>query len=165
MRLPRIITILLVAVSLATSVGKAAAQEIERSWQERLTTHISETYKISNAKTIVDAVLMMSHAYEIEPSLLFAIIHVESRFQSRAKNSSGATGLTQVMLPLHKSKFDKNSSVYDPEENIRVGAEIWKECELKSKTFNQAARCYSGDSTSWARKVSSQQIKFKQELL
>ncbi len=160
MRFRKVLTILLTAVSLATSVGQATAQEIERSWRDRLADYITETYRISNASIIVDSVMKISEEKDIEPTLLLAIIHVESRFQSRARNQSGARGLMQILYPAHKEKFSTLADAYVPEHNIKAGANIWKDCEDRSKTFKQTSRCYSGGAYLWDKKVLKEKQKF-----
>lgn len=160
MRFRKLLTILFTMVSLATSAGTATAQEIERTLRDRLIDYITETYKISNASTIVDAVIRVSEQKDIEPTLLLAIIHVESRFQSKARNQSGAKGLLQVLYPAHKDKFSSLKMAYDPDKNIEVGATIWKDCEERSKTFKQTSRCYSGGANQWDKKVLLQKQKF-----
>lgn len=161
MRSKAILTIILTVISFLTSIGTATAQEIERSWKDRLTTYITETYRISNASLIVDIVLDISESRKIEPTLVLAMIHVESGFNHKARNPSGAKGLMQVMTPLHNNRFTNRNLVYDPQSNIEVGVEIWKECEERSRNFNQTAKCYSGGSQTWATKVKKQQKVFE----
>jgi soluble lytic murein transglycosylase-like protein len=160
MRVFKSLTILLTLAAMATSAGTATAQEIERSWKDRLTEYVADTYKISNAKTIVDIVIDISESRNVEPSLVLAMISVESGFNPKARNISGAKGLMQVMTPLHSKRFPSHHFYYDPMTNIEVGLDIWQECEARSKSFNQAAKCYSGGSLTWAKKVKTQQQKF-----
>lgn len=160
MRSTKLLTIILTVVSMLTSIGTATAQEIERSWKDRLADYITDTYRISNAKSIVDIVIDISESRNIEPTLVLAIISVESGFNPKARNVSGAKGLMQVMTPLHSKRFPSHHFYFEPTTNIEVGLDIWQECEQKSKTFNQAAKCYSGGSMTWASKVKLQKQKF-----
>lgn len=160
MRVFKSITIILTAVSLLNPIGTATAQEIERSRKDRLVDYITETYRISNAKVLVDIVTDIAESRNIEPSLVLAIISVESSFNPKARNESGAKGLMQVMTPLHNKRFPSHNLHFEPVTNIEVGLDIWQECEQKSKNFNQAAKCYSGGSETWASKVKRQKQKF-----
>jgi soluble lytic murein transglycosylase len=67
--------------------------------------------------------------YDLDPSLLAAVIEQESKFRADAKSSAGAIGLMQLQPATAKgiairtggSKFVL-SDLYDPELNIRYGS-------------------------------------------
>jgi soluble lytic murein transglycosylase len=67
--------------------------------------------------------------YDIDPTLLAAVIEQESKFRADAKSSAGAIGLMQLLpdtakgIAIHTggSKFVL-SDLYNPEINIRYGA-------------------------------------------
>ena len=56
------------------------------------------------ACTHMDTVVEVSEEYNLDPIILTALIHVESRWSPRAKSRSGACGLTQV-IPKFSRKF------------------------------------------------------------
>ncbi|NVB39081.1 transglycosylase SLT domain-containing protein [Pseudenhygromyxa sp. WMMC2535] len=62
----------------------------------------------------------------IDPSLLNAIIWVESRFNPKAKSPAGARGLMQLMPStaayLAKRMGERSARAYDPDFNVRAGA-------------------------------------------
>jgi len=78
-----------------------------------------------------------SETYEIDPSVVFALIRSESFFDSTIVSSAGAIGLTQLMAftagdiarKFKMSAYDLN----DPETNIRFGtyylSELTKRCD------------------------------------
>jgi soluble lytic murein transglycosylase len=67
--------------------------------------------------------------YDLEPTLLAAVIYQESKFKADAKSSSGAIGLMQLLpdtakgIALHTggTRF-RVQDLYDPEINVRYGA-------------------------------------------
>ena len=75
--------------------------------------------------------IVRAHAknYDLDPALLAAVIYRESKFDPKAKSSSGAIGLMQLLpdtakgIALHTGggKFVV-SDLYDPEINIRYGS-------------------------------------------
>ena len=74
----------------------------------------------------MDSVVKYSEKYNIDPVILTALIHVESRWKPKAESKSGACGLTQV-IPKWSRKFGYvscNRLKRDPEMAIRKGAQI-----------------------------------------
>ena len=75
--------------------------------------------------------IVRGHArnYSLDPALLAAVIYQESKFKPRARSSSGAIGLMQLLpdtakgIALHTggSAF-RVEDLYDPEINVRYGA-------------------------------------------
>lgn len=69
------------------------------------------------------AVYDVALAEGIEPGLAFRLVSVESRFDSRARSSAGALGLTQV-LPSTARLYEPgltNEQLYERETNLRLG--------------------------------------------
>lgn len=64
-------------------------------------------------------------AHGIDPTLVNAVIWVESRFRPEAKSSAGARGLMQLMpataAHLAKELDERRPKAHDPEFNIRAG--------------------------------------------
>ena len=76
----------------------------------------------------------VSNEYDIEPELILAIIHTESRFDEKALSSKGAIGLMQITPDtfewiLQKDEKDEDIDVnmlYDARTNIEYGTIILK---------------------------------------
>lgn len=74
-------------------------------------------------------VLEYSQKYGLSPSLVYAIIHTESRFDPNAYSSKRAYGLMQITpdtlewiaLKNGESVADIEATLFDPQENIRFG--------------------------------------------
>lgn len=67
--------------------------------------------------------------HELDPTLLVAVIEVESRFVRRGTSPVGALGLMQLMPSTARSfarsagvKWRGNQSLFEPETNIEIGA-------------------------------------------
>jgi soluble lytic murein transglycosylase-like protein len=74
----------------------------------------------------MDTVVQVSEEYHIDPIILTALIHVESRWTPRAKSRAGACGLTQV-IPKFSRKFGYvgcRMLKRKPKLAIRKGAQI-----------------------------------------
>ena len=150
----KLLIVLLATLSITSS---SIAQEV--TIKDRISEFIEETYKISNASLIVDHVFEISERKDLDPTLVLGIIAVESRFNANAQNPSGATGLMQVLMPMHCKRFPTPKTckalAHDPEHNIEVGTDILVE-------FNGNLRKYSGGHEGYAKLVKTQQHKFKQ---
>lgn len=87
----------------------------------------------------------------LKPELLIAIIHKESSFRPRVQSRYGAQGLMQVVRRWHKDKLRPSESLFDPEVNIRVGADVLEEyLELANGNLDHALRKYSGNARNYA---------------
>ena len=77
----------------------------------------------------VDIVNEYAQMYDLEPSLVLALIHAESGFNSNIVSPAGASGLMQIMestaywlapqIPLED--FNYEAQIFDPEINIHIG--------------------------------------------
>jgi soluble lytic murein transglycosylase len=114
----RIFLSVLVLVA-AAGAGVAYLQEVQPAWYERLRYPLSYDH------------IVVGHAanYDLDPALLAAVIYRESKFDARARSSSGAIGLMQLLpdtakgIAVHTggSRF-RVADLYDPEINVRYGA-------------------------------------------
>lgn len=79
-----------------------------------------------------DTVLALSDKYNIEPDILFALIHTESKFNEKVVSSKGAVGLMQITPETLKWAVKKENNGDDvteadlivPETNIKYGTLI-----------------------------------------
>lgn len=75
-------------------------------------------------------VVKYSNEFDVDPTLVFAVIKVESNFDPNAESEVGARGLMQIMSDAYdwiKFRLDDNrdhtyDDMYDPELNIEYGA-------------------------------------------
>ncbi|QCB45043.1 lytic transglycosylase domain-containing protein [Hydrogenophaga sp. PAMC20947] len=67
----------------------------------------------------------------IDPTLILAVMAIESRFNPFAQSPVGAQGLMQVLTRVHTDKYDDfggQLAAFDPVTNLRVGAQVLREC-------------------------------------
>ena len=84
-------------------------------------------------KKYSEYVYKYSEEYEVDPLLIFAIIKAESNFNPNVVSSSKAIGLMQLM----DATAEKESSLYDPELNIKLGTKYFSDLlkEYKQNTL------------------------------
>jgi soluble lytic murein transglycosylase-like protein len=101
----------------------------------------------------------------LDPTLLLAIMAIESSFNPFAQSPVGAQGLMQVMTHIHDDKyvaFGGNLAAFDPVTNLRVGAQVLKECIARAGSLEGGLRFYVGaanlpDDGGYADKVLAEQ--------
>lgn len=85
----------------------------------------------------------------IDPTLLLAIIAIESRFNPFAQSSMGAEGLMQVMTHIHSDKyhsFGGETAAFDPIANLQVGVKVLEEHVRRAGSLRGGLRQYVGAS-------------------
>lgn len=80
----------------------------------------------------------------INPALVRAVMHTESRGKIDAVSIKGAIGLMQVMPANYKRcGFEHPGKLWEPELNVACGTQILAE-ELKNHKLDDALRVYNG---------------------
>jgi hypothetical protein len=96
---------------------------------------------------------LVTEAYEIslhtklDPTLILAVMAVESGFNPFAQSPVGAQGLMQVMTMVHSDKyasFGGKFAAFDPLTNLRVGARVLQECISRAGSLEGGLRSYVG---------------------
>jgi hypothetical protein len=83
----------------------------------------------------------------IDPTLILAVMAIESRFNPFAQSTVGAQGLMQVMTRIHDEKYEAFGgtwAAFDPVTNLRVGAQVLKECISRAGGLEGGLRFYVG---------------------
>ena len=87
----------------------------------------------------------------LEPTLILAVMAVESSFNPFAQSPVGAQGLMQVMTKIHNDKYEAyggHLAAFDPVSNLRVGVLVLKECIGKAGGLEGGLHFYVGAGTS-----------------
>jgi hypothetical protein len=96
---------------------------------------------------------LVAEAYEsgkrakLDPTLILAIMAIESGFNPFAQSAMGAQGLMQVMTRVHSDKyqdFGGKLAAFDPLTNVRVGVKVLQECITKAGTVEGGLKYYVG---------------------
>ena len=105
----------------------------------------------------------------IEPTLILAVMAIESSFNPIAQSPVGAQGLMQVMTKVHSDKYESyggHLAAFDPVSNLRVGVLVLKECIAKAGGLSGGLHYYVGagameDDGGYAAKVMAEQELLK----
>ncbi|MBP6019845.1 MAG: transglycosylase SLT domain-containing protein [Burkholderiaceae bacterium] len=94
------------------------------------------------------------------PELLIAIMQKESSLRPKVESRYGAQGLMQIVRRWHHDKLHPSESLFDPEVNIRVGAEVLEEyLDDAGGSLSIALGKYSGDAQGYATRVLNESYK------
>ena len=83
----------------------------------------------------------------IDPTLILAVMAIESGFNPFAQSPMGAQGLMQVMTRVHSDKYEGfggKLAAFDPLTNLRVGVKVLQECITRAGSLEGGLRSYVG---------------------
>lgn len=118
--------------------------------QRQITSYLAKRYSVSPeaVESIVRLAYKVGKEEKVEPTLILAIVGIESSYNPFAASPVGARGLMQIMPKIHKDKFEALSpgdwSPLNPEMNMRVGAKIIREYTRRTGSVNAGLRWYVG---------------------
>ena len=84
---------------------------------------------------------------KLEPTLILAVMAIESGFNPFAQSAVGAQGLMQVMTKVHSDKyqtFGGKLAAFDPVSNLRVGVKVLQECIARAGSLEGGLKFYVG---------------------
>ncbi|MCW5659930.1 MAG: lytic transglycosylase domain-containing protein [Burkholderiaceae bacterium] len=105
----------------------------------------------------------------LDPTLILAVMAIESSFNPFAQSSMGAQGLMQVMTRIHDEKYERfggTRAAFDPVSNLRVGVQVLKECIARAGSLEGGLKHYVGaahfaDDGGYASKVLAEQANLR----
>ena len=159
------------AVEPVAEVAFPAGPQLDRA-QLAVANWLSRRYSIAPLamQELVSSAWQVGRQERLDPTLILAVMAVESSFNPYAQSSVGATGLMQVMANVHRDKFapygGPRASI-DPMANVRVGALVLKDAIVRGGSLQAGLRMYVGatsDATEggYAAKVMAEQARLAQ---
>jgi len=117
--------------------------------RKAVTTHLAKKFGLSPEDTAhyVAQAIAVGKEVNLDPTLILAVMAIESSFNPRAESRAGAQGLMQVRTHVHQEKFEPYGgplAAFIPEANIRVGALILKACIAKAGSLEAGLKNYLG---------------------
>ena len=116
---------------------------------------------------------LVAEAYQIgartklDPTLILAVVAIESGFNPFAQSPVGAQGLMQVMTKVHSDKyksFGGMMAAFDPVTNLRVGVKVLQDCIARAGSVQAGLKYYVGaaniqDDGGYASKVMAERAR------
>jgi len=155
------------AVQRATAVDP---RELSKQ-QVAVATWISRRYKVAiePVSRLVQEAWSVGQRTKLDPTLILAIMAIESGFNPFAQSPVGAQGLMQVMTRIHDDKYESFGGIhaaFDPVTNLRVGVQVLKECIARAGSLEGGLKFYVGaanqaDDGGYAGKVLAEQAHLR----
>jgi len=140
--------------------------------QANLAYWLSKKYRVGPEplSALVAEAYDVGPANQIEPTLILAVMAVESGFNPFAQSAVGAQGLMQVMTKVHEQKyqgFGGALAAFDPVANLRVGVSVLKECITRAGSTEGGLKLYVGagnlkDDQGYTSKVLAENARLQQ---
>ena len=138
----------------AETAESSDAEEIKKQAQTRYLASKLKKREAALRKYVDLAWAEAAKRQLLDPELLIAIIHKESEFRPKVQSRYGAQGLMQVVPRWHREKLRPSESLFDPEVNIRVGADVLEEYLAQAGgNMENALRKYSGNARNYASHI------------
>lgn len=142
---------ILATVAEPEGVQRATAadpRELTRQ-QAAVATWLARRYKVAPEpiSALVREAWSIGQRAGLDPTLILAIMAVESSFNPFAQSPVGAQGLMQVMTRVHDDKYEAfggTHAAFDPISNLRVGVQVLKECIARAGSLHDGLRFYVG---------------------
>ncbi|MGQ3050738.1 MAG: transglycosylase SLT domain-containing protein [Roseateles sp.] len=141
----------LLAAAEPDAIARATATDPrELSRQQSAVAHwLARRYSVAPEplSRLVQEAWAVGQRAKVEPTLILAIMAIESRFNPFAQSPVGAQGLMQVMTRVHDDKYEAfggTLAAFDPVTNLRVGVQVLKECIQRAGSLEDGLRYYVG---------------------
>lgn len=132
---------------------------------------LSKKYRVAAEplSVLVAEAYQLGQRTKLDPTLILAIMAVESSFNPFAQSQVGAQGLMQVMTRVHVDKYESAGgtlAAFDPVTNMRVGVKVLQECIARAGSLEAGLRYYVGaanldDDRGYASKVMAEHERLR----
>ena len=119
--------------------------------QAKVTHWLSRKYKVSPQplSMLVSEAWQLGQLSQLPPTLILAVMAVESGFNPFAKGTQGAMGLMQIEPGAHEdtlNQFGGKLAAFDPQTNLRIGARLLQSSIQQAGSVEEGLRLYGRSS-------------------
>jgi len=133
---------------------------------------VARRYRVAQnaAVEVVSAAFREGQRHGLDPTLILAVIAVESRFNPIAESEQGAVGLMQIIPRFHMDKIAAVGvpSILLPEANIAIGAVILKDAIRRGGSDAAGLQLYNGafddETRAYANRVFTERRRLEEAL-
>lgn len=115
--------------------------------QAKVTHWLSRKYRVSPQplSTLVAEAWQLGQLSQLPPTLILAVMAVESGFNPFARGTQGAMGLMQIEPLAHEdtlNQFGGKLAAFDPQTNLRIGARLLQSSIQQAGSVEEGLRLY-----------------------
>ncbi len=139
--------------------------------QQAMVAHwLSRKYRVAPEPlaVLVAEAFRVGEQVRIDPTLILAVMAIESRFNPFAQSPVGAQGLMQVLTRVHTEKYENFGgalAAFDPLTNLRVGVQVLQDCIRRAGSIEGGLRLYVGavstDGADYINKVMAEHTRLQ----
>jgi len=139
--------------------------------QAQVADWLSRKYRVAPepVSALVAEAFDLGRQIKLDPTLILAVMAVESSFYPFAQSPVGAQGLMQVMTRVHTDKYEDfggKLAAFDPVSNLRVGVKVLQDCiRTAGGSIEGGLRAYVGavdtDSSDYVSKVMAERDRLQ----
>jgi hypothetical protein len=155
-----------------TAAERVAAAEVVSlpKQQANVAAWLSRKYRVAPEplSVLVAEAFEMGQKARLDPTLILAVMAIESRFNPYAESPVGAQGLMQVLTRVHTDKYQNfggTMAAFDPVANLRVGVKVLQDCVKQAGSIEGGLRRYVGavttDGSGYVNKVMSEHLRIQ----
>lgn len=138
--------------------------------QTQVAQWLSRKYRVAQEplSVLVAEAFVIGQKTHLDPTLILAVMAIESRFNPYAQSPVGAQGLMQVLTRVHTDKyqhFGGELAAFDPVANLRVGVKVLQDCIKQAGSIEGGLRRYVGavssDGSDYINKVMAEHLRIQ----
>lgn len=138
--------------------------------QANIAMWLARKYKVAPEplSVLVAEAFQLGEKIKLDPTLILAVMAIESRFNPFAQSHYGAQGLMQVLTRVHTDKYEDfggQLAAFDPVSNLRVGVQVLRDCIQRAGSVEGGLSLYVGavtvDGSDYVNKVMGEHIRIR----
>ncbi len=131
---------------------------------------LSRKYRVAPEplSVLVAEAFQIGERIKLDPTLILAVMAIESRFNPFAQSTFGAQGLMQVLTRVHTDKYEDfggKLAAFDPVTNLRVGVQVLRDCIQRAGSVEGGLKLYVGavtvDGSDYVNKVMGEHLRIR----
>lgn len=167
---PSAIAALTSATEPATPAAPAIDAAVLPEAQAKVAQWLGRKYRVAPEPlgALVAEAFAIGQQQRLDPTLILAVMAIESRFNPYAESPVGAQGLMQVLTRVHTDKFEHfggEMAAFDPLANLRVGVKVLQDCIKQAGSIEGGLRRYVGavttDGAGYINKVMAEHLRIQ----
>jgi len=138
--------------------------------QAKVAFWLSRKYRVAPEplSVLIAEAFALGERIKLDPTLILAVMAIESRFNPFSQSPYGAQGLMQVLTRVHTDKYEGfggTLAAFDPVSNLRVGVQVLHDCIKRAGSVEGGLRLYVGavsvDGGDYVTKVMAEHIRLR----